>query len=89
MAQDNRLYRQRQLDDYSKLGENEFWHGFLKFIREQAHSALRRCAGETYTEQKIRYWQGAYWALDMINNDTQDDLISQYLKKIKEEADKG
>jgi hypothetical protein len=89
VAQDNHLYRQRQLEDYAKLGENEFWHGFLIFVREQAYEALKRCGDETYTESKIRYWQGARWFGDRVTNSGPDGFIQQYLKKIEKEANKG
>lgn len=82
--QRGRLALQRQLEDYNKLAENEFWHKFLRYIKEEAYVTLKSLAKEEYTEQKLRYWQGAYKALTRVCEEYPDRI----LKEIRREIDK-
>lgn len=79
-----RIALQRQLEDFNKLAENEFWHKFLRYIEEEAQDMLRQLASESYTEQKLRYWQGAYKALSLVYKEYPDRI----LKEIRQEIDK-
>ena len=79
-----RVALQKLLEDYNKLAENEFWHAFLQYIENEANDTLRQLATESYTEQKLRYWQGAYKALSLVHKEYPDRI----LKKIRQEIDK-
>ena len=80
----DRVRLQQLLDDYTELVKNEFFSEFLRFIERQAMDAMRRCATETYNENKIRYWQGAYKALEL----TYKEFPTRLLDEIKKEIDK-
>jgi len=75
---------QRVLDDFNKLGENEFWHAFLNYIADEAQEKLKECGKEEYTDMKLRYWQGAHRALKKVHEEYPDRL----LKEIRREIDK-
>ena len=79
-----RVALQKLLEDYNLLGHNEFWHKFLEYVREEAEDALRQCAVESYTEQKIRYFQGKFKALEQVYKTFPDNL----LREIRLEIDK-
>jgi len=74
----------RQLEDYAKLVDNEFWHAFLEYVKDEAQTTLRNLAKEEYEDSKLRYWQGAYRALTRVYEEYPDRL----LKKIRQEIDK-
>jgi len=71
------------LEDYGKLVENEFWHRFLMFIKEMSEDAMRQCATESYNDQKIRYWQGAFKALEPVYREYPERLYEQIKDEIE------
>lgn len=80
----DKLVLQKQLEDYTKLVDNEFWHRFLEYVAEEAQQKLKECGKEEYTDMKLRYWQGAHKALKKVYEEYPDRL----LKEIRQEIDK-
>ena len=80
----DRAVRQRQLSDYTKILDNEFWHGFLRYVSGEAQYTLRQLASEAYTEQKLRYWQGAYKALTLVFTEYPDRFLTQIRQELDE-----
>jgi len=56
----------------------------LKFVEGRAKDALRQLAVESYEESKLRYYQGAFKALELVYK----EYPSRLLKNIREEIDK-
>lgn len=80
----DRLALKRVLEDYNKLAENEFWHRFWKDIeKEKQNLSFRLARGESLPEQKLRYWQGAFAWLELM-----EDYPRRILEDTKREIDK-
>ena len=80
----DRAALQHQLEDYTKLVDNEFWHAFLKYVEDEAQGKLKECGKEEYTDSKLRYWQGAHKALKLVY----EEYPVRLLDEIRREIDK-
>ena len=60
----------------------------MEFIREQAQDAMRQCAIESFDEPKIRYFQGAFKALERAGSLDKDGFLDRYLSWVRKEIDK-
>ena len=78
----DRVVLSRQLEDYTKLDDNEFWHAFLKYVEDEAQTTLRQLAKEEYEDRKFRYWQGAYKALMLVHEVYPDRLLDEIRREI-------
>jgi len=81
--QRDRLALKQLLEDFSKLESNLAWHQFLKYVATEAQQAMRELAKETYTEQKLRYWQGFYRALKLVVEEYPDRFFKEIQKEIE------
>jgi len=82
-----RVALQRIIEDYKKLAENEFWHEFLAWVREEAQSSLEELAKESYLEQKLHFFQGKHKALKFVADQEKDGLTDRILKEIRRKID--
>jgi len=53
------------------------------FIKEMSEDAMRQCATESYNDQKIRYWQGAFKALELVYREYPERLYEQIKDEIE------
>jgi hypothetical protein len=79
----SRVQLQRLLEDYTKIVDNEFWVGFLDSVDGESKHALRQLATESYTHEKLRYWQGFFKALNLVAH----EYPARFLDEIKRELD--
>jgi len=54
----------------------------LKYVATEAQRKLEELAVEAYTEQKLRYWQGAYRALKLVYEEYPDRLLKEIRQAI-------
>ena len=80
----DRVVLQQILDDYTKLVNNEFWAAFLDYVDNSAKDALRQLATESYSEQKLRYWQGAWKALMLVAHEYPARLLDEIKREIEQ-----
>ena len=74
----------RLLSDYKKLGDNEFFFAFLGYIRQKAKYCLEQCGVESYTEDKIRYFQGARKWLELAGSEDEGGLLLSFVSEIRQ-----
>lgn len=88
MDQRDRVVLESLLEDYNKLDNNKFFHGFLAYLRKMAQYCLEQCGKESYLEQKIRYYQGAHEWLRLAGSEEAGGLVNSYLRTIKDAVEK-
>jgi len=80
----DRAVRQRQLSDYTKILDNEFWHGFWEMIKKERNTHLHQQLGRgfSHTHERKCFDQGIYEAFNRFM-----EYPDRFLSEIRQELD--